>query len=73
MGIVHLPVNPPVLPMLSKRTDELPMGGTWIFEPKWDGFRVLVFREGRVVGELFGAEATESRILSLAAGGVDER
>jgi ABC-type sugar transport system ATPase subunit len=35
--------------------------------------RVLVFREGRVVGELFGAEATESRILSLAAGGVDER
>jgi ATP-dependent DNA ligase len=46
MGIVHLPVNPPVLPMLSKRTGELPASGAWIFEPKWDGFRALVFREG---------------------------
>src|SRR6266581_8618820 len=43
---VNLPVNPPVLPMLSKRVDELPVGGTWIFEPKWDGFRALVFRDG---------------------------
>jgi ATP-dependent DNA ligase len=46
MRIVHLPVNPPVLPMLSKRTEELPAGGGWIFEPKWDGFRTLVFRDG---------------------------
>jgi ATP-dependent DNA ligase len=43
---MHLPVNPPVLPMLAKRVDELPVGGTWIFEPKWDGFRALVFRDG---------------------------
>src|ERR1700681_4690601 len=43
---VHLPVNPPILPMLSKRVDELPVEGTWIFEPKWDGFRALVFRDG---------------------------
>jgi len=43
---VHLPVNPPILPMLAKRTSELPFGGTWIFEPKWDGFRALVFRDG---------------------------
>ncbi len=43
---MDLPVNPPVLPMLSKRIDELPAGGTWIFEPKWDGFRALVFRDG---------------------------
>jgi ABC-type sugar transport system ATPase subunit len=35
--------------------------------------RVLVFRQGRVVGELLGKEATESNILNLAAGGVDER
>jgi ABC-type sugar transport system ATPase subunit len=35
--------------------------------------RVLVFRDGRVVGELFGKDATESSILSLAAGGGDER
>ena len=40
------PVNPPILPMLAKRVGELPVGGTWIFEPKWDGFRALVFRDG---------------------------
>jgi ATP-dependent DNA ligase len=43
---MHLPVNPPVLPMLAKRVGELPVGATWIFEPKWDGFRALVFRDG---------------------------
>jgi ATP-dependent DNA ligase len=43
---MDLPVNPPVLPMLSKRIGELPTGRTWIFEPKWDGFRALVFRDG---------------------------
>ncbi|SPF38906.1 DNA ligase C2 [Candidatus Sulfopaludibacter sp. SbA4] len=32
--------------MLSKRVDDLPTGGSWIFEPKWDGFRALVFRDG---------------------------
>ena len=46
MRVVRLPVNPPILPMLSKRTDELPASGAWIFEPKWDGFRALVFRDG---------------------------
>ena len=43
---VDLPVNPPVLPMLAKRVSELPEGEDWIFEPKWDGFRALVFRDG---------------------------
>jgi ATP-dependent DNA ligase len=42
---LHLPVNPPVLPMLSKRIGEIPVDGDWIFEPKWDGFRTLVFRD----------------------------
>jgi ATP-dependent DNA ligase len=32
--------------MLAKRVDELPVGEDWIFEPKWDGFRALVFRDG---------------------------
>ncbi len=32
--------------MLAKRVAELPEGGDWIFEPKWDGFRVLLFRDG---------------------------
>jgi ATP-dependent DNA ligase len=43
---VQLPVNPPILPMLAKRVDELPSEGDWVFEPKWDGFRALVFRDG---------------------------
>jgi ATP-dependent DNA ligase len=43
---MHLPVNPPVLPMLAKRVGALPEGDEWIFEPKWDGFRALVFRDG---------------------------
>jgi ATP-dependent DNA ligase len=42
---MDLPVNPPVLPMLAKRVDELPTGDDWVFEPKWDGFRALVFRD----------------------------
>ena len=32
--------------MLAKRVDELPAAGAWIFEPKWDGFRALIFRDG---------------------------
>jgi ATP-dependent DNA ligase len=43
---MNLPINPPVLPMLAKRVDALPDGDHWIFEPKWDGFRALIFRDG---------------------------
>lgn len=32
--------------MLAKRVSELPAAGSWIFEPKWDGFRALIFRDG---------------------------
>lgn len=32
--------------MLAKRVAELPVAGSWIFEPKWDGFRALVFKHG---------------------------
>jgi len=35
--------------MLAKRVDELPAGEDWIFEPKWDGFRALVFRDGEEI------------------------
>lgn len=44
--MMTLLVNPPILPMLAKRVDEFPSGGDWIFEPKWDGFRALIFRDG---------------------------
>lgn len=43
---MQLPVNPPILPMLAKRVSALPEGEHWIFEPKWDGFRALIFRDG---------------------------
>jgi ATP-dependent DNA ligase len=32
--------------MLSRRIAEIPPAGAWVFEPKWDGFRALVFRDG---------------------------
>jgi ATP-dependent DNA ligase len=43
---MHLPFDPPLAPMLSSAADRLPDGGGWQFEPKWDGFRTLVFRDG---------------------------
>jgi ATP-dependent DNA ligase len=42
---VRLPIHPPILPMLAKRVDNIPTDETWIFEPKWDGFRALIFRD----------------------------
>src|SRR6185312_15216943 len=43
---MKLPFEPPLLPMLAKRVADLPQGSAWIYEPKWDGFRALVFRSG---------------------------
>ncbi len=42
------PVRPPIKPMLAKAVHELPAGdeGDLIFEPKWDGFRCIIFRDG---------------------------
>ena len=45
-GAVRLPFDPPIEPMLAKPADALPEGDGWLFEPKWDGFRALVFRDG---------------------------
>src|SRR2546423_3154455 len=38
------PIAPPIEPMLAKLADELPPQGPYLFEPKWDGFRAIVFR-----------------------------
>src|SRR3978361_660226 len=43
---MDLPVNPPVKPMLAKPAAALPTGDNWFYEPKWDGFRCIVFRDG---------------------------
>lgn len=45
MSLADLPVPPPVAPMLAKLARELP-NGDYIYEPKWDGFRCIVFRSG---------------------------
>lgn len=42
---MDLPVMPPVAPMLAKPVDAIP-DGDYVFEPKWDGFRSIVFRDG---------------------------
>lgn len=44
-----LPVSPPLKPMLAKTAEEIPRGDDWIYEPKWDGFRTLVFRDGKTL------------------------
>jgi ATP-dependent DNA ligase len=37
-------IAPPIEPMLAKLTEKLPTGDGWLYEPKWDGFRAIVFR-----------------------------
>ena len=44
------PIPPPIEPMLAKLTESLPTGGDMLYEPKWDGFRAIVFRGG---GDVF--------------------
>src|SRR6188508_2405241 len=40
------PIEPPIEPMLAKPTAAIPSGEGWVYEPKWDGFRALIFRDG---------------------------
>src|SRR6201990_429459 len=42
----RLAVKPPLAPMEAKLVNALPEGDEWQYEPKWDGFRCLVFRDG---------------------------
>jgi ATP-dependent DNA ligase len=43
---VSLPLAPPIKPQLARSAKELPEGGEWRYEPKWDGFRTIVFVDG---------------------------
>jgi ATP-dependent DNA ligase len=43
---VSYPLPPPIEPMLATLANELPPGDGWLFEPKWDGFRAIVFKDG---------------------------
>jgi ATP-dependent DNA ligase len=44
-----LPIKPPFPPMEALLVKEIPAGKTWEYEPKWDGFRCLAFRDGEKV------------------------
>jgi ATP-dependent DNA ligase len=46
---VRLPLKPPYPPMEARLVDEPPVGDQWQYEPKWDGFRCLAFRDGNEV------------------------
>jgi ATP-dependent DNA ligase len=47
MDTVDLPLQPPIDPMLAKAQAKVPdEAGMWSYEPKWDGFRALMFRDG---------------------------
>ena len=43
---VTFKLKPPIAPMEALSVDEIPEGPGWQYEPKWDGFRCLVFRDG---------------------------
>jgi ATP-dependent DNA ligase len=43
---MRLPLSPPIQPQLARPAKELPEGEGWRYEPKWDGFRTIVFRDG---------------------------
>lgn len=42
---MNLPITPPYPPMEALLVDEVPTGESWHYEPKWDGFRCLIFRD----------------------------
>ena len=44
-----LALHPPFPPMEAQSVDEVPKGKNWQYEPKWDGFRCLIFRDDRKV------------------------
>jgi ATP-dependent DNA ligase len=45
-AVTTLPFGPPIKPMLAKGQPEVPRGPGWIYEPKWDGFRAVIFVDG---------------------------
>jgi ATP-dependent DNA ligase len=46
---VELPVNPPIEPMLARAVPDIPVADGMTYEPKWDGFRCIIFRDGAEV------------------------
>src|SRR4029079_10623521 len=47
--LMSLPIKPVFSPMEARSVNEIPIGDGWQYEPKWDGFRCLAFRDGNNV------------------------
>ncbi len=47
--MMPLQLKPPLPPMEARAVDEIPIGDAWQYEPKWDGFRCIAFRDGEKV------------------------
>src|SRR5581483_10976961 len=48
-ALKSLPLRPPIEPMEAKSIKEIPRGENWLYEPKWDGFRCIAFRDGEKI------------------------
>src|SRR4029077_1623352 len=48
-SIIAPALSPPFPPMEALSVDDIPTGEEWQYEPKWDGFRCLVFRDGNKI------------------------
>src|SRR5437899_2679020 len=46
---LNLPIQPPFPPMEARTAKAIPTGDKWLYEPKWDGFRCLAFRDGDTI------------------------
>ena len=72
-----LPLSPPLSPMLAKLADEVPSGDGWSYEPKWDGFRGIVFRDRGNIEIMSRDKRTLERyfpeLLDVLAGSLPER
>ena len=49
-----LSLKPPLPPMEARSVEEIPVGDNWQYEPKWDSFRCLAFRDGDQVAHREG-------------------
>jgi ATP-dependent DNA ligase len=45
----RLALRPPIEPMETRQAADIPPGPQWLYEPKWDGFRCVAFRDGRAI------------------------
>ncbi len=67
---ISLPVRPPFPPMEARSASRLPTDAGWLFEPKWDGFRCLAFRQGQDGHPAIQARPTPGPLLSRARRGL---